>query len=91
MDCKGFLTPILRTWVQKSTLLLQNRGHADVFKKDPMFHEIRNAGAHPLCTRNYSKKDLCVLGGDFEDVGVKMMSRHLAGLDYVKSGTVWPI
>ena len=25
--------PILRTWVQKSTLLLQNRGHAEVLKR----------------------------------------------------------
>ena len=33
--CKGILTPILRTWVQKSTLLLQNRGHAEVLKKTP--------------------------------------------------------
>ena len=33
VDCKGILTPILRTWVQKSTLLLQNRGHAEVLKK----------------------------------------------------------
>ena len=37
-------------WVQKSTLLLKNRGHAEVFKKDPFFREIRNAGAGPLCT-----------------------------------------
>ena len=43
------MTPILRTWVQKSTLLLQNRGHAEVLKKDPFFREIRNAGATPLC------------------------------------------
>ena len=50
VDCKGILTPILRTWVQKSTLLLQNRGHAEVLKKDPFFREIRNAGATPLCT-----------------------------------------
>ena len=35
VDCKGILTPILRTWVQKSTLLLQNRGHAEVLKKTP--------------------------------------------------------
>ena len=35
MDCKGILIPILRTWVQKSTLLLQNRGHAEVLKKTP--------------------------------------------------------
>ena len=35
--------------VQKSTLLLQNRGHAEVLKKDPFFREIRNAGAAPLC------------------------------------------
>ena len=34
-------------WVQKSTLLLQNRGHAEVLNKDPFFHEIRNAGAPP--------------------------------------------
>ena len=34
-DCKGILTPILRTCVQKSTLLLQNRGHAEVLKKTP--------------------------------------------------------
>ena len=47
VDCKGILTPILRTWVQKSTLLLQNRGHAEVLKKDPFFREIRNAGAPP--------------------------------------------
>ena len=51
MDCKGILTPILRTWVQKSTLLLQNRGHAEVLKKDPFFREIHNEGAAPLCTR----------------------------------------
>ena len=53
VDCKGILTPILRTWVQKSTLLLQNRGHAEVLKKDPFFREIRNEGAPPpppLCT-----------------------------------------
>ena len=50
VDCEGILTPILRTWVQKSTLLLQNRGHAEVLKKDPFFREIRNAGATPLCT-----------------------------------------
>ena len=37
VDCKGILTPILRTWVHKSTLLLQNRGHAEVLKKDPFF------------------------------------------------------
>ena len=47
VDCKGILTPILRTWVQKSTLLLQNRGHAEFLKKDPFFREIRNAGAPP--------------------------------------------
>ena len=50
VNCKGILTPILRTWVQKSTILLQNRGHAEVLKKDPFFREIRNAGADPLCT-----------------------------------------
>ena len=50
MDCKGILTPILRTWVLKSTLLLQNRGHAEVLKKDPFFLEIRNEGAAPLGT-----------------------------------------
>ena len=44
------LTPILRTWVLKSTLLLQNCGHAEVLKKDPFFREIRNEGAAPLCT-----------------------------------------
>ena len=32
MDCKGI---ILDTWVQKGTLLLQNRGHAEVLKKTP--------------------------------------------------------
>ena len=32
---RGFSSPILRTWVQKSTLLLQNRGHAEVLKKTP--------------------------------------------------------
>ena len=47
MDCKGILTPIFRTWVQKITLLLQNRGHAEVLKKDPFFREIRNEGAAP--------------------------------------------
>ena len=47
VDCKGILTPILRTWVHKSTLLLQNRGHAEVLKKDPFFREIRNEGAAP--------------------------------------------
>ena len=35
VDCKGILTPILRIWVQKSTLLLRNRGHAEVLKKTP--------------------------------------------------------
>ena len=35
MDRKGILTPILRTWAQKSTLLLQNRGHAEVLKNIP--------------------------------------------------------
>ena len=35
VDCKGILTPILRTWVQKSTLFFQNR--------DPCLREIRNA------------------------------------------------
>ena len=35
VDCKGIFTPILRTWVQKSTLPLQNRGHAEVLKKNP--------------------------------------------------------
>ena len=39
VECKGILTPILRTWVQKSTLLLQNRGHAEVLKKDPFFRK----------------------------------------------------
>ena len=47
VDCKGILTPILGTWVQKRTLLLQNRGHAEVLKKTPFFREIRNAGAAP--------------------------------------------
>ena len=47
VDCKVILTPILRTWVQKSTLLLQNRRHAEVLKKT---REIRHAGAAPLCT-----------------------------------------
>ena len=47
VDCKGILTPIPRTWVQKSSLLLQNRGHAEVLKKDPFFREIRNAGTGP--------------------------------------------
>ena len=32
---RGFPPPILRTWIQKSTLLLQNRGHAEVLKKTP--------------------------------------------------------
>ena len=32
---RGFSPPILRTWVQKSTLLLQNRGHVEVLKKTP--------------------------------------------------------
>ena len=50
VDCKGISTPILRTWVQKSTLLLQICGHAEVLKKDPFLREIRNAGAAPLCT-----------------------------------------
>ena len=50
MVLEWILTPILRTWVQKITLLLQNRGHAEVLKKDPFFREIRNAGAAPLCT-----------------------------------------
>ena len=50
VDCKGILTPILRTLVQKSTLLLQNRGHVEVLKKDPFFREIRTEGAAPLCT-----------------------------------------
>ena len=49
VDCKGILTLILRTWVQKCTLLLQNRGHAEVLKKDP-YCKICNAGAAPLCT-----------------------------------------
>ena len=35
VDCNGILTPILRTMVQKSTLLLQKRGHAEVLKKTP--------------------------------------------------------
>ena len=35
VDCKGILTPILCTWIQESTLLLQNRGHAEVLKKTP--------------------------------------------------------
>ena len=43
---RGFWTPILRTWVQKSTLLLQNRGHAEVLKII-FFRKIRNAGAVP--------------------------------------------
>ena len=43
MDCKGILTPILRTWVQKSNLFFQNRGHAEVLKNDPCLREIRNA------------------------------------------------
>ena len=42
VDCKGILNPILRTLVQKSTLLLQNRRHAEVLKKDPFFREICN-------------------------------------------------
>ena len=47
---------ILRTWVQKSTLL-QNRGHAEVLKKDPFFREISNASAPPppLCTLMLTK------------------------------------
>ena len=32
---RGYSPPILRTWGQKSTLLLQNRGHAEVLKKTP--------------------------------------------------------
>ena len=32
---RGFSTPILRIWVQKSTLLFKNRGHAEVLKKTP--------------------------------------------------------
>ena len=32
---RRFSPPIHRTWVQKSTLLLQNRGHAEVLKKTP--------------------------------------------------------
>ena len=35
LDCKVILTHILRTWVQKSTLLLQNRVHTEVLKKTP--------------------------------------------------------
>ena len=35
VDCERIFTPILRTWVQKSTLLLQNRWHAEVLKKTP--------------------------------------------------------
>ena len=48
VDCKGIFTPILHTWVRKSTLLLQNRGHAEVLKNDPFFREIRNEGAPPV-------------------------------------------
>ena len=58
VDCKGILTPILRTWVQQNTLLLQNRGHAVVLKKDPFFLEIRNEGAAPLNPRNIRGSDL---------------------------------
>ena len=47
VDCEGIFTPILRTCVRKSTLLLQNRGHAEVLKKDPFFREIRNKGSPP--------------------------------------------
>ena len=47
MDFKGILTPILRSRVQKSTLLLQNRRHAEVLKEDHSFREIRNAGVPP--------------------------------------------
>ena len=50
LDCRVILTPILCTWVQKSTLLLQNRGHAEVLKIDPFFREIRKAGGAPICT-----------------------------------------
>ena len=35
VDHKGIFTTILRTWVQNSTLFLQNRGHAEVVKKAP--------------------------------------------------------
>ena len=36
MVLEWILTPILRTWVQKSTLLLRNCGHAEVLKKRPL-------------------------------------------------------
>ena len=41
------MTHILRTWVQKSTLLLQNRSHTEVLKKDTFFGKIRNQIAPP--------------------------------------------
>ena len=30
-----FHSPILRTWLQKNTLFIQNRGHSEVLKKTP--------------------------------------------------------
>ena len=47
-DCKGILTPILRTWVQKSTpSFTKSRTCGGLKKKTPFFREIRNAGAAP--------------------------------------------
>ena len=47
VDCKGIFTPILRTWVRKSTLLLQNRGHAEVLKKTPSSAKYVTKVPHP--------------------------------------------
>ena len=42
---RGFWPPYFVPGYKKSTLLLQNRGHAEVLKNDPSLREIRNAGA----------------------------------------------
>ena len=43
-----FSPPILRTWVQRSTLLLQNRGHAEVLKRTPSSAKYENRCGPPL-------------------------------------------
>ena len=45
MDCKGILTPILRTWVQKKYPSFTKLRTCGGLKKGPFFREIRNTGA----------------------------------------------
>ena len=63
---RGFSTPIFRTWVQKSTLLLRNRGlgHAEVLKKTPSSAKYVTRVPPPPPLWEKSEREEAGMGGD---------------------------